>query len=558
MTVSQTIAGFYLNHKPLVTILIAGGGLVVLGTALKKQHSLLLLGISENRFDFEVIKNIWQRLRCRFNIDAASNNLVEIENIQKSSNGQIEANKYSSSISNFLRQQIDKYPQRLEDSRIFFSKNSLTYKYGLKSSSQFHSASLFLLPSSFILIINYQEETLIFSSKTTDSFPENTDFLIFQSHEPKSLEINPSQQYQLSYHKILRNIADYEEVNKKDEKNFKINSSSEHIWNIRGNSLSKFKNYEGAIFCYNKALEINPLSEYALYNCGNAFRNLNQYQEAIVFYDKALKVNPLFEYAWNGKGNVMRNLKRYEEAMTCYENALEINPKYEYTWYNRGSLLSDLREYEEAVISYDKGLEINPLDEYAWYNRGIALSQLKRYEEAIVSYDKGLKINPLDEYAWYKRGSAMADLNYYEEAIASYDKALEINPSYEYGWFSRGLALLELRHYEEAIISYDKGLEINSSDEYAWYFRGNALSALKCYAEAINCYKKSLGINPAFANSWYKKACSYALQGNIDFALENLEKAISLNFEYHEQALKDPDFNKIRYYQRFQTLIGEG
>ena len=59
-------------------------------------------------------------------------------------------------------------------------------------------------------------------------------------------------------------------------------------------------------------------------------------------------------------------------------------------------------------------------------------------------------------------------------------------------------------------------------------------------------------------SAWYNKACSYTLQGNIEQAIENLQKAIALNpDEYREMANTDSDFDKIREDERFQALIRE-
>lgn len=53
----------------------------------------------------------------------------------------------------------------------------------------------------------------------------------------------------------------------------------------------------------------------------------------------------------------------------------------------------------------------------------------------------------------------------------------------------------------------------------------------------------------------YNKACTYALKGNINLALENLTQAINLNSQYLEKAKIDTEFDKIRHDFHFITLI---
>jgi tetratricopeptide (TPR) repeat protein len=56
--------------------------------------------------------------------------------------------------------------------------------------------------------------------------------------------------------------------------------------------------------------------------------------------------------------------------------------------------------------------------------------------------------------------------------------------------------------------------------------------------------------------AWYNKACSYALQNNIEQAIKNLQTAINLHSdEFREMAKTDSDFDAIREDERFQELI---
>ncbi len=82
------------------------------------------------------------------------------------------------------------------------------------------------------------------------------------------------------------------------------------------------------------------------------------------------------------------------------------------------------------------------------------------------------------------------------------------------------------------------------------------LVAAKEYKEAIASYDQALKFKPDYDSAWYNKACSYALQGNIEQAIENLEKAIHLNPDkYQEMAKTDSDFDSLREDERFLVLI---
>lgn len=76
------------------------------------------------------------------------------------------------------------------------------------------------------------------------------------------------------------------------------------------------------------------------------------------------------------------------------------------------------------------------------------------------------------------------------------------------------------------------------------------------YEEAIASYDKALEFKPDDHSAVYNKACCYALQGNIEQTLENLQQAINLSpDEYREKAKTDSDFDSIRDDELFQALI---
>ena len=75
------------------------------------------------------------------------------------------------------------------------------------------------------------------------------------------------------------------------------------------------------------------------------------------------------------------------------------------------------------------------------------------------------------------------------------------------------------------------------------------------YQEAIESYDKAIEFKPDDASTWYNKACCYSLVGNVELAIEYLQKAMQLDSKYIEMAKTDSDFDNIRSDQRFIALI---
>lgn len=264
-----------------------------------------------------------------------------------------------------------------------------------------------------------------------------------------------------------------------------------------------------------------------------------------------------------------------DEAIASLEKPLDIKPDKDDASYNEGNKLFKLGRYEEAIASWDKALEFKPDSYEVWYNRSIALWKLGRYEEVIASYDKALEIEPDDYWTWFNRGSTLLKLRRYEEAIASYEKALKINSDFSIAWYMRGRVLFyNLDRPTQAINSFDKALKIQLNNPRFWADRGLALYHLHQYEEAIASFNKALEFTQnddkssvvlLVADIFYYKACCYALQGNVEQALENLQQAINnsqqaINLspdEYREKARTDSDFDSLREDERFQAFIQE-
>ncbi|MBO0350366.1 tetratricopeptide repeat protein, partial [Phormidium pseudopriestleyi FRX01] len=60
-----------------------------------------------------------------------------------------------------------------------------------------------------------------------------------------------------------------------------------------------------------------------------------------------------------------------------------------------------------------------------------------------------------------------------------------------------------------------------------------------------------------YANAYYNIACLYGLQGDVDLAIQNFQRAIELDSKYRELAKTESDFDRLRKNSRFQALLKE-
>ncbi|HIK04076.1 MAG TPA: tetratricopeptide repeat protein [Trichormus sp. M33_DOE_039] len=291
-------------------------------------------------------------------------------------------------------------------------------------------------------------------------------------------------------------------------------------------------------------------------NVADLLYESGEYEKSLAIHEKALGIKDDLPKAWSNRGVLLMNLERYEEALASYDKALAIKDDLPEAWLAQGIALKRLERYEEALASYDKALAIKDDLPEAWFNRGIVLSDLERYEEELASYDKALAIKDDLPEAWFNQGVTLKWLKRYEEALTSYNKALKITPNKPNYLSAKGLTLSLLGRYDEALANINEAVKLQPDDPLWWTNQGILLARAGRYQEALISCDKALELKPNDESGHYGKACCYALQGNIDLAIEDLQKAINLNASRcRQEALSNPDFDGIRNDERFKALM---
>jgi tetratricopeptide (TPR) repeat protein len=228
-------------------------------------------------------------------------------------------------------------------------------------------------------------------------------------------------------------------------------------------------------------------------------------------------------------------------------------------------------QYQDALAICDLILKWTPFSSYVLYVQGIILSALERYEESIANYDRALKytkfLGGLDIYgALVARGDAFLRLGQYKESLDNYDQALKYQKGKkrhpdENAWIlgNRGVAQFHLNLYTEALNSFENSLKYNPDNWYSLTFQGSVFTDIQQYAEALHRLEQALDRHPEFAPAFYEKARCYALQGNIDRAIENLSRSLAIDpEEFLNYAKTDTDLDAIRSDNRFKELVYDG
>jgi tetratricopeptide (TPR) repeat protein len=123
-----------------------------------------------------------------------------------------------------------------------------------------------------------------------------------------------------------------------------------------------------------------------------------------------------------------------------------------------------------------------------------------------------------------------------------------------------GLAGKAQEHYlaqqwPEAAAAYQELVNQNPNDPVAWHRLGTSQIYLRKLPEAIKSLEQAIKVGGGAALDFYNLACAFALSGEKEKALNNLEKAINAGFTDKQQYETDSDLDSLRETERFKELL---
>jgi len=278
-------------------------------------------------------------------------------------------------------------------------------------------------------------------------------------------------------------------------------------------------------------------------------------------YDYYLRGRQFF-YQFRSKG--------FEFARQMFARAIVIDPKYAraycgvadccsflYMYFERGE--GNLREADTASR---RALDLDPELAEAHASRGLAVLLNKKYEEAESEFETAIRLNPKLFEAYYFHARACFGQGKIEEAASLFEKASQVNPEDFQCLIMLGQAYTSLGRKVEAVTArqraltiIEKQLEFHPDNARALYMGASALADLGQKERGLEWAKVALAIDPEDPSILYNVACSFAILGQTDLAIDSLEKCMMRNEWFKDWAEHDSDLDSLRTNPRFQALL---
>lgn len=221
--------------------------------------------------------------------------------------------------------------------------------------------------------------------------------------------------------------------------------------------------------------------------------------------------------------------------------------------------------FSAAQQEFKRALELDPNSSLAHENYSFYLQRMGRAEQALAEIYRARELDPLSLHMADTVGWTLQYTRRYDQAVDQFRKVLEMDPTYRRSRW--GLArTYELKHmYKEAISECLKIPALPNLDPFAKaLFKRRCSLYEKVYttggAEQINhkwfeSARREINDAINLDDDGYSIAGLYAMSGEVEKALDLLERA----YTQHDDSLialpADPRLDNLRSNPRFQALL---
>ena len=264
--------------------------------------------------------------------------------------------------------------------------------------------------------------------------------------------------------------------------------------------------------------------------------------------------------------------RNFLHAISMYEQAIAIDPKYALAYAGMADARSFLfRYYRDAFsdcgASADeasrRAVELDPDSPEAHTSRGTALLFNGMHVEAEKHFETAILLNPNLYEPYYFFGRACMSSGNSEKAARLFLQASETNPADYQSPGLLGQAYLAMGRKEngeqalrKSMANLERHLKMNPDDSWALGVGAVNLAELGERERAIQWAERAIDASDEEPIIFYNSACTFAVLGESNRALDLLERSVALGWGDREWIQNDSDLASLHGNPRFRDVLG--
>jgi len=262
--------------------------------------------------------------------------------------------------------------------------------------------------------------------------------------------------------------------------------------------------------------------------------------------------------------------RQFHNANRMFKKAIEADPNYALAYAGMADVYSLLFQWADSskdnIAKADaasiKAITLDPDLAEAHTARGTALAINDRHDEAERAFESAILLNPGLYEPYYFYGRDCLGAGKYEKAARLFTEACKIRPEDYQAPSFLAMAYAELgRKNEQAeadrqtLIAVEKHIDLHPDDGRALSFGAYALADRGQIEKARQWAARALDEDRDEPAIMYNVACTYSRLGDIDEALELLDRSLQQGYGHRTWLANDPDLAPLRDDPRFQELL---
>ncbi|MEE4173191.1 MAG: hypothetical protein V2I57_02965 [Xanthomonadales bacterium] len=294
-------------------------------------------------------------------------------------------------------------------------------------------------------------------------------------------------------------------------------------------------------------------------------RNIHNLRASTEALNEAVMLDPEFAEAWAALADALVLIPEYAvdfsavdsiaAARDAVNRALELKPDLPQALVTRGYIraMHDF-DWENAEKDFLRALALDPEypTAYQWYGEFISVRYLD-IDRALAQFQKASELDPLAPIMWHVSGWTTVSVGRLEESIGYFKRALELNPNMQHTYGNLSLAYALLGQYDSAREARTGVFDV----------LGTAAPEELTLIDALEdpsrrgSYLEALEDSELVPDGALGKAMNYAILGDYERALDNLESSLEQGDPYAAHASRVGFYDPMREDPRFQAHLAK-
>ncbi|MBU0503705.1 MAG: tetratricopeptide repeat protein [Candidatus Omnitrophota bacterium] len=268
--------------------------------------------------------------------------------------------------------------------------------------------------------------------------------------------------------------------------------------------------WKDGITLWNDTIGKSPNKAGPYVSRGIVYIQRKEFDKAMFDFNRALRIDNNYPQAHNGQGVVYGNRGEYESAVSAFTRALNLDAKYAEAYCNRGLAYTAKKDYVKAEEDFNRVLNVYPNYTPAYISLGKLYSQTNKYLEALAQYNNALRLEPASLEVHSAIIALYSDMGENDLVIEFCRKALDIDPKYAPAYINLGVAYGMVGDFMNAIKYSKMGVALDQNSALAHYNLSVAYYYIREYALAIKHCNVAIRLNYPVSSDYLEALKPYS------------------------------------------------